>query len=139
MVVPLEALRRCALSAAQLELLVGGTPEVNVKALQRQSICSKGLGPASPVVVWFWEWLQRAPNRQRQALLEFATGCPRMPLDGFDPPFNLQGTTEGADSLPRAHTCFHHLMLPQYESAAVLAEKVEYALAHAAGAGFQFS
>ena len=51
----------------------------------------------------------------RQSILRFATGCPTVPLDGFDPEFTLVCNQEmSLDALPRAHTCFNKLVLPPY-------------------------
>ena len=40
--------------------------------------------------------------------------------------------SEGDDRLPRASTCFNHLFLPAYSSAAVLAERLQQRLAESA-------
>ena len=85
------------------------------------------------------EWMNEdAGTLERQKLLEFATGSPRSPLDGFNPPFELKGTDEEPSTLPRAHTCFHQLILPNYKTKSSMVEKLTKALDYADRAGFQF-
>lgn len=135
-VMSLAMVRSLLFSPVELRTLANGDPYVDVEVLQRQSICTNGLSAESSVVMWFWEWMWSASVLQRQLLLEFATGSPRSPLDGFDPPFELRGTEDKANALPRAHTCFHQLVLPAYDSKDALFSKVEKAISMASG--FQF-
>ena len=76
-------------------------------------------------------------NEQRQHVLKFVSDCGKVPLDGFDPPFAIAGTDSGADSLPRAQTCFNKLILPAYPSRAALERKLLLAAENTVG--FQFS
>ena len=60
--------------------------------------------------------------------LVFISGCPRLPMDGLRPPLMLT-SADGNDSvLPRAHTCFNQLVLPEYSSMAILEERLLFAL-----------
>ena len=81
------------------------------------------------VVMWLWHVVREFDNNLRGAFLKFVTGSTRLPLDGYDPPFNI---TEGADmdlkSLPKAHTCFNQLVLPRYASLEILQQKLKHGL-----------
>jgi len=71
---------------------------------------------------------------QRGLMLMFTTGTSRVPLDGFEPPFNLTlGTDMVPDSLPRSHTCFNQLVLPPYESEERMREKMLFAFSQTEG------
>jgi hypothetical protein len=108
---------------------------------------------ASSVVRDFWHVVEcEFDARERAALLRFVTGLPRVPLDGFDPPFTIAkaelfsdsappaaATEEGAAAgrgprttqamqLPRSHTCFNQLALPPYPTRALLAQKLRFAV-----------
>jgi len=137
-VMSIAMLRSLEFSPRELQILANGDPFIDVETLMRQSICTHGLSSDSDVVKWFWEWMNNAGTLERQKLLEFATGSPRSPLDGFNPPFELKGTDEGPNTLPRAHTCFHQLVLPKYETKSQFLEKMTKALDYADRAGFQF-
>ena len=53
----------------------------------------------------------------------------RIPLDGFDPPFHIcKGSEPDLGALPKAHTCFNMLVLPDYATYAQLKEKVSFAI-----------
>ena len=70
------------------------------------------------------------PNSNPPALfLKFVTGATRLPLDGYDPPFNVtEGSDMDAKALPKAHTCFFSINLPKYSSKQILKTKLEYAI-----------
>jgi hypothetical protein len=79
-------------------------------------------------VLTFWTAMQRFGDAERSAVVRFATGSAKVPLDGFAPPFMLTKDAEhGADALPHAHTCFNQLVLPPYTSAEATAERLMFA------------
>ena len=100
----------------ELNLMLTGHPELNV--LEFSQACrfeGEDFDEDSPLVAWFWELLEEMNVEQRQAVLRFSTGCPTVPLDGFDPEFTLVCNQEmSPESLPRSHTCFNKLVLPPY-------------------------
>ena len=62
-------------------------------------------------------------------IAEYVTGCPHLPIDGLDPPLHITLMEDGIDqTLPRAHTCFNQIVLPNYTDSDVLQERMEYAL-----------
>ena len=79
--------------------------------------------------------LQRAV-RERGRVLAFVTGSDRVPLDGYDPPFNVTlGSDMAKNSLPKSHTCFNQIVLPQYSSYEALKEKLLFAVENTDGFG----
>lgn len=88
------------------------------------------------VVGWFWRAMREYDDAHRRAVLHFFTGSSRVPMDGFDPPLNItQGssTEMRIDSLPRAHTCFNQLVLPEYTDFKTLKDKLWYAVINTGG------
>ena len=70
------------------------------------------------VVKWFWEVLHGLPQEQQKQLLFFVTGSDRVPIKGLaslSPPFTISRAGPHSDRLPTAHTCFNHLLLPDYQ------------------------
>jgi hypothetical protein len=82
-------------------------------------------------IVWFWQYLEAASAEGKQGVLSFVTGSTKVPLDGFDPPFQIVRPSEGPKAYPRSHTCFNQLALPPYESFEVLSSKMSEAVRHA--------
>lgn len=75
-------------------------------------------------------------EEQKKRLLFFATGSDRVPIKGLHTlPFVLSRNGTGDDRLPSAHTCFNHLLVPEYSSEGVLREKLLMAIANAEGFG----
>lgn len=123
----------------ELELMINGFGNIDLndwKSNTRLKHCS----PDSKIVNWFWHVVDSYSEEQRARLLQFVTGSPRLPLQGFKA---LQGTTgatdprlftinivEGSslDNLPQAHTCFNRIDLPPYESLEKLSEKLTQAI-----------
>jgi hypothetical protein len=61
--------------------------------------------------------------------MQFSTGMNRIPLDGFDPPFQInQSVDESPNALPVSHTCFNMFVVPDYQSYQMFKEKVLFAI-----------
>jgi hypothetical protein len=82
----------------------------------------------------FWQIIREFEPMNQRDFLHFVTGTTRVPLDGYDPPFNVtQGKDMTTDSLPRAHTCFNQIVLPEYSSKEMMREKLLFALTETEG------
>ena len=66
-------------------------------------------------------------------VLRFITGTSKVPLDGFDPQFQITKSDLEEKALPKSHTCFCQLVLPEYTSKEVLKEKILFAVANTDG------
>ena len=82
----------------------------------------------SQVVRWFWRCLMSFSREDRGLFLRFTTGTSSVPLDGFDPPFTLTSSEMHGQAVPRSHTCFNQLVMPQYASFEQLREKLLFAI-----------
>ena len=134
--VPLDALRAAGIHASELEAMLNGKQEIDVEEVRAYTMFQGNISPDHLNVVWLWEILRESSDDDRRAFLRFVTGTSRVPLDGYDPPFNL---TEGADmelgALPRAHTCFNQLVLPQYKNIGQMKDRLLFALKETEGFG----
>ncbi|KAK7107145.1 hypothetical protein V1264_015110 [Littorina saxatilis] len=122
----------------ELELLLSGMPEIDLSNWKTNSNYT-GYSTDTPVVEWYWEFVDSMTEQQRVQLLQFVTGSSRVPFGGFsqlssggsiqmftisrqpcppDPPFPL----------PTASTCINLLRLPEYPSSAVLQDRLLTAL-----------
>eukprot|EP00946_MAST-07B_sp_MAST-7B-sp1_P002302 g2302.t1 len=125
----------------ELNLMLTGHPEFDV--LEFSQGCrfeGADFDEDSPLVEWFWDILEDMSVEQRQNVLQFATGCPCVPLDGFDPEFTLVCNQElSPEALPRAHTCFNKLVFPPYtlheRGIQQMREKLLIAIEHSVGFG----
>ena len=125
-----------AFTPAEVASLLTGRATVDVGAMAATATYTDGMESSTDVAVWFWEVLSAASTERRQDALKFITGTDKVPLDGFQPPFTLTlAADRGADTYPRAHTCFNQLLLPAYPSKAALEEKFWYAVDNTTGFG----
>jgi len=120
----------------ELELLICGSGDLDFEALQRECHYDEGFDSENAVIGYFWEVVHAFSDDQKKKFLKFATGSDRVPIKGLG---NLQFviTKAGPDSerLPSAHTCFNHLLLPEYSSKEKLKAKLEYAMENDRGFG----
>ena len=146
------------LTEGELEFILVGHGSISVKDWQANTEY-KNCDSKDKVVVWFWRAVMSFSETRRAKLLSFVTVTSRVPITGFAvcsislntihiPILNqniqdLQGSQGpkkfmiekfGApDSLPRAHTCFNRLDLPEYISYDQLRDKVITAIEGACG------
>ncbi len=72
--------------------------------------------PGAQIIVWLWDIVHEVfDDAKRRRLLFFVTGSDRAPIKGLGA-LALTVSRNGPDSprLPTAHTCFNHLLLPEY-------------------------
>ncbi|KAL3674450.1 hypothetical protein V7S43_000400 [Phytophthora oleae] len=120
----------------ELDFYLCGLPTLNVTDWQNNSRVrhaaqdddTEGIEQEIEVIQWFWDVVGAFTDDQRARLLQFATGCSRVPVEGFKAltsasgivhPFTLQMVPTGTPPLgmcPRAHTCFNRVDLPVYET-----------------------
>ena len=147
-----HVLRRfCRLvTPSDFDLLVGGQPEIDVGEWEEHTeVHHAPAGSAAegaPVVAWFWALVRELTAAQRAQLLQFATGCGRVPVGGFAGLMGYQGRTHGfrLDVLPfdarratvTASTCFNTLRIRRYASRDELRRRLLSALANARRGGF---
>ncbi|CAK4235833.1 unnamed protein product [Aphanomyces euteiches] len=118
---------------SEVELLLNGNPNIDVDLLRANVNFQGGYDANAQVVLWLWQALRTWDNAKRQLFLKFTTGSPAIPLDGFEPPFTITKSDLEPTALPRSHTCFNQLVLPEYLSYAVLQEKITFAIQNTEG------
>ncbi|CAH1994341.1 unnamed protein product [Acanthoscelides obtectus] len=117
--------------ARELELVIAGTAEIDLADWRANTEYRGGYHDQHPVVVWFWQAIERFTNEQRLRLLQFVTGTSSVPFEGFAALRGSVGPRKFCvekwgrpNSLPRAHTCFNRLDLPPYPTAETLYDKL---------------
>ena len=155
-IVPLKVLHNCELTTIELDLILNGKPTIDIDEIRGYCMFQGArvfgienddgdgygseckFGEDSEVVQWLWAILRSFETEQCRSYLHFVTGTSRVPLDGYDPPFNItDGMDMESDSLPKAHTCFNQIVLPRYSSYDCMREKLLYAIENTEG--FQLS
>lgn len=130
--------------ARELELVIAGTADIDVKDWRANTDYRSGYHDKHPVIQWFWKALDSVNNEQRLRLLQFVTGTSSIPFEGFSA---LRGSTGprkftidcwgDPTMLPRAHTCFNRLDLPPYCNYEDLHEKLLFAVVETSSFGIE--
>ena len=123
------------LNPSELELLISGTPEIDIDDLKNNTEYT-GYTTSAPQVRWFWEVVKDLSEEDRARLLMFVTGTSKVPLDGFKALQGISGPQRfqihkaygGGQRLCRAHTCFNQLDLPEYNTKEELKDRLLFAI-----------
>ena len=123
-------------SAEELEQLICGSHELDFEAMQRHAIYDDGYTDQHRIVQEFWEIVHEYTEEEKRLLLTFCTGSDRAPIRGLGSmQFVITRGGPDSDRLPVAHTCFNHLLIPEYPDKDKLASKLKFAIKHSRGFG----
>ena len=122
------------LSPQELELIICGTQELDFSELQK-AVKYENYNKDSITIKYFWEILMELNEEEKKKFLFFVTGCDRAPIDGLGSlPFVISRNAK-FDDLPSSHTCFNHLILPDYQNKECMKQKILTAINFSEGFG----
>ena len=123
-------------AAEELELLVCGNPVLDFEALERECKYDDGYEKSSLAIRHFWAAVHGFDESEKRLLLKFFSGSDRAPIDGLaSMPFVISKQGPDSEQLPTAHTCFNHLLLPDYSSQEKTEAKLRCAIHQSEGFG----
>ena len=125
------------LKAHELELIVVGSPELDIAALEDaaryEDTDEGGFNENHVAVGYFWSYAKGLGEEGRKKLLTFITSSDRVPVGGCKN-LRIVISKHGDNThLPAAHTCFNHLLLPEYDSQEQLQQKFDAAISEGGG------
>lgn len=123
-------------NGAEINLAIVGKEDFNFGELKRTTKYDDGYTVNSQTILNFWEVLSEFDEEKKKNFLKFLTGSDRVPLKGLSE-INMVISRNGpsSESLPSSHTCFNHLLLPDYTTIDKLREKLLLAIQHYEGFG----
>ncbi|ETI37863.1 hypothetical protein F443_16266 [Phytophthora nicotianae P1569] len=122
----------------ELQLLICGSSDLDFEALEEATHYEDGFTDDSTIIRDFWTIVHALPLEDKKKLLRFATGSDRVPIRGLSNlVFVISRNGPDSDRLPTAHTCFNHLLLPEYSSREKLKERLLLAINQAEGFGLR--
>lgn len=118
----------------ELEIMISGRPTIDIEDLRRNTDLVNYVR-SDPIIVWLFEVLEGLDMELRTGFIQFVTGSSRVPVEGFKALRGMNGVQRfnihrefQEERLPRAHTCFNQLDLPNYRSKEILIDKLIYAI-----------
>eukprot|EP00931_Biecheleriopsis_adriatica_P057387 TRINITY_DN34032_c0_g1_i1.p1 TRINITY_DN34032_c0_g1~~TRINITY_DN34032_c0_g1_i1.p1 ORF type:complete len:831 (-),score=236.30 TRINITY_DN34032_c0_g1_i1:94-2586(-) len=124
---------------AELELLICGSQVLDFNEWKNNTDYTDGYEAGSDQCKWFWEIaFDSFDDEQRRELLIFVTGSDRAPPKGLGAPearLTISRQSPDSDSLPTSHTCFNHILFPEYSSKEKLEAKLKLAMKYNQGFG----
>ncbi|XP_038048029.1 ubiquitin-protein ligase E3A-like [Patiria miniata] len=122
--------------AAETEMLVCGSPELDFMALEASATYEDGYSRQHVTIKAFWTIVHSLREEQKRKLLHFITGSDKVPLKGLSSlPIVIQRNGPESDRLPTAMTCFNRLLLPAYNTLEILSQKLLVAIENSKGFG----
>lgn len=118
----------------ELEVMISGRPTIDIDDLRSNTELVNYV-KNDQIIIWLFEVLESFDMELRTAFIQFVTGSSRVPVEGFKDlrgmngvqKFNIQREFQ-EERLPRAHTCFNQLDLPNYKTKEILIEKLTLAI-----------
>lgn len=124
------------LSPKELELIICGIQELNFIELEKSAIYEDGYNKNSSTIKLFWEVLHSFDEEKKKKFLFFVTGCDRAPINGLGSLIiTISRFGPDSDKLPCAHTCFNHLLLPDYNNKEKIERCLQIAINNSEGFG----
>ena len=124
------------LSPKELELIICGIPTLDFNELKK-AVQYEDYTPDSITIKYFWEILMEFNEEEKKKFLFFTTGCDRAPINGLSSlPFAISRNANIIE-LPSAHTCFNHLILPDYQNKELMKNKILTAINYSEGFGLK--
>ena len=122
------------LSPQELELIICGTQKLDFEELKKAAKY-EDYNQDSITIKYFWEIIMELNEEEKKKFLFFVTGCDRAPIDGLGSlPFVISRNAK-FDDLPSSHTCFNHLILPDYQNKEYMKQKILIAINYSEGFG----
>merc|ERR1712146_713862 len=106
-----------------------GSTDIDIEDWRANTQYTGDYSDSSTVIGWWWEALAELSPEEKQTLLQFATGTSIVPIGGFKELQSVPGKSckftiavdpAASSILPRAHTCFNRIDIPEYQSMAEL-------------------
>lgn len=124
------------LEPEDLEMIICGSKVLDFKELKKVTVYQDGFTAESQTVKNFWEVIDEFNEEEKKKFLFFCTGCDKAPINGLgDMKFYISKHSDNDDLLPSVHTCFNHLLLPDYSSKEILKAKLTKAIYNSEGFG----
>lgn len=121
--------------AKDLLLSICGSEKLDFLELKKTANYDSGYTKDSKTIINFWEVLENLEFEEKKMFLRFLTGSDRAPLRGLgDLKMTISRHGEKIQ-LPSSHTCFNHLLLPDYGDLEVLKSKLKIAILNCEGFG----
>jgi hypothetical protein len=123
------------LRGSDLEEIVCGKAEIDLQLLANNTEYDDDVLPDGEMVQRFWRVLESFNHDERASFLRFVWARSRLPNpEDFNQKFKLQSAVGDGPKLnpdawlPKAHTCFFSLNLPNYSSDEIMAKQLRYSM-----------
>jgi len=120
-------------SHAELELMVCGTPDIDIDVLRRHTRYGVSVNPQDAHILMLWKVLEAFTPEQRSKFLSFIWARERLPQteeEWGDQSMKIH-TLEASPAdqhMPVTHTCFFSMEWPRYTSFEIAKSKLLYAI-----------
>ena len=131
----------------EFNFMMNGQNDINLKDWKENTIYKGDFKQNHPVIKLFWECIENLTKSHLEKFLEFATGSPNVPIDGFanlkgmggnimkftiEPyiGFSSDNPNKNEFRLMEAKTCFNRIVLPYYKNINEMKKAMEIILSN---------
>jgi len=116
--------------------IVCGSHKIDIERLKANTEYDDDVSATDQHIIYFWEVLHSFTEVEKSAFLRFVWARPTLPPPGVEFPQKMKIQSAICDDanlhpdqyLPKAHTCFFSLNLPNYSTKELVASKLRYAI-----------
>lgn len=124
------------LRTEEFQQIICGSQILDFYELEKSARYDDGYENSSETIKMFWKVLHKLNEEDKKKFLFFLTGCDKAPINGLkDLVITISRFGPDSDKLPCAHTCFNHLLLPDYQNIERLERNLLIAINNSKGFG----
>eukprot|EP00828_Plagiopyla_frontata_P028588 TRINITY_DN36964_c0_g1_i1.p3 TRINITY_DN36964_c0_g1~~TRINITY_DN36964_c0_g1_i1.p3 ORF type:complete len:135 (+),score=15.15 TRINITY_DN36964_c0_g1_i1:333-737(+) len=124
------------INSSELHTLICGSQILDFYELEQATEYEEPFSKNHQTIKDFWEIIHSLTFEDQKKFLFFATGTDRSPIGGLSQlSFVISRQSPDTENLPTAHTCFNHLLIPEYSSKEKLKQKLLLAIHNTEGFG----
>ncbi|KAK8891560.1 Ubiquitin-protein ligase E3A [Tritrichomonas musculus] len=112
----------------EIDLIISGPYEYDWESLKKGARYS-GYEKDSQNIYWFWDYFDELSEEKKLNVVKFITSSTSAPPGGLEA-LHIKFARIDGKGLPRAHTCFNKIDLPEYDSYEQLEEKCNIAFSY---------
>lgn len=123
-------------SPIEVKKALCGKEDLNFNDMRETAAYTDGYDKDHRIIIEFWDILFSFSDEDKKKFLKFLTGSDRAPLKGLrEIRLTISRASPDSENLPSSHTCFNHLLIPEYSDKQKFENKLRMSINNYEGFG----